>query len=457
MLWAALSLAVATPAFATAVEVDARSAVRAVWKVYGAGESGTAFAIGDRHFLTCAHVIKGFADHGAKQVFLDQQGRRDSRTLRVNYAHTALTLVQDIALFTAWETVTHYFALARRSAGKGESGLRTMGHPGGRALETLRQTDPIVFQDEFQFTIPADKITRGGLSGSPVFRDDGKVVGMHCQGSDNMQIAVTVENLRRFLDGELEWTACGDYPPVAACIERATIQTRRLAEAGDRVAQYQLGRDDGHLDKDVAMLRRAAEGGFALAQDALGRWLKERNQWAEAARWYERSAEHGDPSSKIGLALLLYRGQGVPRDRVRAFRLTLDAARSGDMIAQHNVGVMYQRGNGTPQDVAKARHWLRRAADKGSKDARDRLTSLSVASPAGATDADRVMRAAKRSNVRAGPGTSYAKVGLLEVGEEVRVIERVGDWFRLQPSPGRPERFVYGPLLSESGGSEATR
>ena len=82
---------------------------------------------------------------------------------------------------------------------------------------------------------------------------------MHCQGSDNMVIAVKVEHLRRFLDGDLPWTACRTYASVAACIERATAQTRELAEAGDLVAQYQLGRHDGHLDKDPAMLRRAAE------------------------------------------------------------------------------------------------------------------------------------------------------------------------------------------------------
>ena len=60
------------------------------------------------------------------------------------------------------------------------------------------------------------------------------------------------------------------------------------------------------------------------------------------------------------------------------------------------------------------------------------------------------MRAAKRSNVRAGPGTSYAKVDLLEIGDEVRVIERIGDWFRLAPQPDQAERFVYAPLLSET-------
>ena len=52
--------------------------------------------------------------------------------------------------------------------------------------------------------------------------------------------------------------------------------------------------------------------------------------------------------------------------------------------------------------------------------------------------------------MRAGPGTNYAKVDLLHVGEKVRVIERTGDWFKLQPKPGQPERYVYAPLLGET-------
>ena len=284
VLWSALSVAVAlltpSPALGAAVEVDARAAYRAVWRVYGAGRAGgTAFAIGERHFLTCAHVIKYLSDHGATEVVIDRHGSNDRRRLEVNYGHAALTLVQDIALFTTKETVDYYFALAESGALEGAAGLRIMGHPAGLALETLRQIDAITYENEFQLEVPADKITRGGLSGSPLFRDDGKVAGMHCQGSANMIIAVKGEHLRRFLDGDLAWTACRDYPSVAVCVERATRQTRELAEAGDRVAQYQLGRDDGHLDKDPSMLRRAAEGGFAPAQFSMGMLLKDRKQW----------------------------------------------------------------------------------------------------------------------------------------------------------------------------------
>ena len=62
--------------------------------------------------------------------------------------------------------------------------------------------------------------------------------------------------------------------------------------------------------------------------------------------------------------------------------------------------------------------------------------------------ADQMMRAKTRSNVRSGPGTEHGKVGLLEVGDVVRVTGQVGDWFRIELSDGGTA-FVYGPLLEE--------
>ena len=58
----------------------------------------------------------------------------------------------------------------------------------------------------------------------------------------------------------------------------------------------------------------------------------------------------------------------------------------------------------------------------------------------------RTMWAAKRSNVRMGPGTEHRKVGLLEVGRKVQVTGKVGDWYRIRKGGGHA--FVYGPLLS---------
>ena len=62
--------------------------------------------------------------------------------------------------------------------------------------------------------------------------------------------------------------------------------------------------------------------------------------------------------------------------------------------------------------------------------------------------ADGVMQAVKRSNLRGGPGTTYGKVGLLDIGDEVRVTGVVGDWLRIA-APDGGVAFIYGPLLAE--------
>ena len=153
------------------------------------------------------------------------------------------------------------------------------------------------------------------------------------------------------------------------------------------------------------------------------------------------------------LAHFYYHGQGVEKDDRRAFELMRRSARAGETGAQYNVGVYFLWGVGTPVDRELGKDWLEKAATKGDEDARtllDKMESQSGSTTDGASEPATVMWAIKRSNVRAGPGTSYANVDLLEVGQAVRVIERIGDWFKLEPQSAQPERFVYAPLLTET-------
>ena len=57
------------------------------------GQCGRCMARGSRarhsrsettNFSACAHVIKDFSDHGADEVFINQYGTKNSRTLRVS-------------------------------------------------------------------------------------------------------------------------------------------------------------------------------------------------------------------------------------------------------------------------------------------------------------------------------------------------------------------------------------
>ena len=81
-------------------------------------------------------------------------------------------------------------------------------------------------------------------------------------------------------------------------------------------------------------------------------------------------------------------------------------------------------------------------------------SSEAAAEPA-VEPADATMWALKRSNIRSGPGTDHAKVGLLDVGDEVQVTGETGDWLRID-APGGSEAFVYGPLLGEEAPEQET-
>ena len=58
----------------------------------------------------------------------------------------------------------------------------------------------------------------------------------------------------------------------------------------------------------------------------------------------------------------------------------------------------------------------------------------------------RLMQTRTRTNVRSGPGTDYAKTGLLNAGEQVQVTGETGDWVRIE-APAGGAAFVHGSLL----------
>ena len=58
----------------------------------------------------------------------------------------------------------------------------------------------------------------------------------------------------------------------------------------------------------------------------------------------------------------------------------------------------------------------------------------------------RTMRIAARANVRSGPGWYHGRIGTLDVGYEVKVAGKIGDWFRIEMPGGegyvRAERMI---------------
>ena len=131
----------------------------------------------------------------------------------------------------------------------------------------------------------------------------------------------------------------GQIEDAAAAYERgdfvtALRLTKPLAERGDRVAQFYVGLMYG--------------SGQGVPQD-----------YAEAAKWYERAADQNLPEAQNNLGLLYFDGHGVPHDNVRAYMwYNLAAGQSfRAAIANKSSIVRLMTGDQISRAQALSREW----------------------------------------------------------------------------------------------------
>ena len=87
--------------------------------------------------------------------------------------------------------------------------------------------------------------------------------------------------------------------------------------------------------------------------------------YQEAARWFRKASDQGDPDSQTNLGVLYLIGQGVERNESEAIRWLQRAAASGYPVAQHDLAVVYLNGWGTPKDPERGVDLLNRSATAG--------------------------------------------------------------------------------------------
>jgi TPR repeat protein len=85
----------------------------------------------------------------------------------------------------------------------------------------------------------------------------------------------------------------------------------------------------------------------------------------QAYGWYRKAADGGHALAQFALGLRYDTGHGVDRDFEAAHFWYLCAARQGHARAQFNLGVMYASGQGVLRDLVLAHGWLQRAAGVG--------------------------------------------------------------------------------------------
>lgn len=101
--------------------------------------------------------------------------------------------------------------------------------------------------------------------------------------------------------------------------------------------------------------------------------------YAEAAKWYERAALQGNAMAQHNLALMYARGEGVVRNPDMAYFWYKKAALQGEPSAQNNLACMYYDGTLGGKNYFKAVKWYKKAAKQGDAMAQKNLGQMYAA------------------------------------------------------------------------------
>jgi cell division protein FtsN len=141
-------------------------------------------------------------------------------------------------------------------------------------------------------------------------------------------VAVVMPALADTKAGVDAWNR-GDYAGAVA-------EWRKAAVAGDPDAQFNLGQAyklGRGVPVDIAMAeswyRKAAQQGHVQASDNYGLALFQDGKPTEALPWLEKSAARGEPRAQLVLGTMLFNGDSVERDWVRAYALLVRSSAAG--------------------------------------------------------------------------------------------------------------------------------
>jgi TPR repeat protein len=170
----------------------------------------------------------------------------------------------------------------------------------------------------------------------------------------------------------------------------AELQTKAaqgfMEQELELAADYSVGRG---VPKDLAQAaywyRKAADQGNPAAQVNVGYMyavgMGVPQDTAEAAKWYRRVASSDFPEAKVNLASLYLRGDGVKQDTGEALRLLKSAAHKGNGRADAYLGLASYLGSGIPVDHTAAEAWFKKGIQQHDPEAEYFLAVLESHEP----------------------------------------------------------------------------
>ncbi len=105
------------------------------------------------------------------------------------------------------------------------------------------------------------------------------------------------------------------------------------------------------------------EAAYSLAQFYSDDEDNAKPDYAEALRWYQVAADHGDPYAKNNLAILYEKGLGTEKNIPKAIKLYKEAAEVGHDTSIYNLGLYYETKANSP-DYAQAAALYKKVIDR---------------------------------------------------------------------------------------------
>lgn len=211
------------------------------------------------------------------------------------------------------------------------------------------------------------------------------------------EITFEEKDLGRYDEPEEYRNASYDYWTLRDIIrdERLTMEERndavsemdKLAESGDRYAQYLMGklwRDGPLLIPDSVEARywfeRAAEQGHLTAQYSLAKLYLSDDVEVRDIRlglnWLYTAAVNGRSCAMYRLAKECLKGELIEKDTEHATEWFTKSAERGNPYAQYMLGKLYLTGKEVHYDEEQAVHWLTQSAEQSNQYAQYLLSHL---------------------------------------------------------------------------------
>jgi len=172
------------------------------------------------------------------------------------------------------------------------------------------------------------------------------------------------------------------------------------------------------LSQAAYWYRKAADQGDPGAQVDIGYFylagIGVKPDAEQAVRWFQRASASGSCAGKLNLAVLYLRGEGVPQDARLALDLLNDLARRDDPRGEAYLGLVYVLGVGAERNPALAEHWFDKAAKHHSPEAEYAMGTLYSVVKGHKRDLDRAA-AYLRQSADAGYIPARHSLGLLMV------------------------------------------